>query len=424
VTSTATQRSSSQSRVQFRPPSSSHPSLPDLTPVVIVGLDCTTGLQTARIFARHRVPVIGVAKDPAHSCCRTRACDRVVAADTAGPGLVDALVRLGQDVGRRMVLLPCTDPSVVLVSRAREALEPWFDFALPDVDTIETLVDKGSFYEFAQREGLPVPPTYLVQSAEELIAAAGMLQFPVVVKPALKGPEWNRSSGAKAFRVENPTDLLALYEQCAGWSDRLLVQEWIAGGDTDHYTCNCYFGVDGEPLVVFTTRKLRQWPPFGGEACLGVESRNDTVTAETIRLFKKAGYHGLGYLEMKRDARTGQYLIIEPNVGRPTGRSALAEAAGVELLYTLYCDLLGQPLPANREQKYRGAKWIHLRRDLQSSLYHWWRGELSVSEWLRSLRGLKTDALFAWRDPVPFWADLARVILNLRRKAGKRADVA
>ena len=46
-------------------------------PVVIVGLDSTTGLQAARIFAWRGIQVVGVAEDPAHFCCRTRVCQRI-----------------------------------------------------------------------------------------------------------------------------------------------------------------------------------------------------------------------------------------------------------------------------------------------------------------------------------------------------------
>jgi predicted ATP-grasp superfamily ATP-dependent carboligase len=113
---------------------------------------------------------------------------------------------------------------------------------------------------------------------------------------------------------------------------------------------------------------------------------------------------------MKQDACSGRYLIIEPNIGRPTGRSATAEIGGVELLYTMYCDAVGWPLPANREQKYKGVKWIYLRQDFRSALYRWRKGELTLKEWRRSWHGLKTDAVFSWRDPVPFLSDIIHVV--------------
>jgi hypothetical protein len=38
---------------------------------VVIGLDSVTGLQTARILSKHNVPVIGIAKDRGHYCCKT-----------------------------------------------------------------------------------------------------------------------------------------------------------------------------------------------------------------------------------------------------------------------------------------------------------------------------------------------------------------
>jgi predicted ATP-grasp superfamily ATP-dependent carboligase len=222
--------------------------------------------------------------------------------------------------------------------------------------------------------------------------------------------QWSKHTKLKGVVANSPEELLDRYEQMVDWADSLIAQQLILGGDSNHYTCNCYFDRRGEPVVTFTSRKLRQWRPKTGQACLSEEVRNDTVVEETLRVYCSVDYRGLGYLEMKKDERSGAYFIIEPNIGRPTGRAATAEAAGVELLYTMYCDAVGLPLPADRQQKYKGVKWMHLLRDLQAALYHWRRGELTVREWWRSIRGPKAYAIFSWSDPGPFLAALLRAI--------------
>lgn len=393
---------------------------------VVLGLDCATGLQSARILAGHGVPVIGIAGDLAHPCCRTNVCDEIFLADLTGVGLIEVLAALGRDLEQRAVLLPCTDLSVLLISRWREQLAAWFHVALPPHEVIELLIDKARFYAHAERSGLPVPATFFLQSAADAERAARSLRFPCIVKPTVKTAKWKRHSKEKAYQASSRQELLSVYRRCAGWTDALIAQDLIEGGDGNSYTCNCYLDSASRPLVTFTSRKLRQWPPIGGEGCLSEECRNDVVEDTTIRLFQGVRHRGLGYLEMKRDARTGELLIVEPNVGRPTGRSAGAEAAGVALLYTMYCDVLGLPLPPNREQRYRGGKWIHFRRDLESALYHWRRGDLGLREWLRSWRGVSADALFSWRDPMPFVADATRIVLELagaRRNARASAPV-
>jgi D-aspartate ligase len=375
---------------------------------VVIGLDCITGLQSARILAARDVPVIGIASDLNHFACRTNSCGHIYYADTAGAGLIHLLQQLGPTFKEKAVLFPCTDGAVLTLSRHRYDLQAWYRMSLAEPEVVEMLMDKTRFTRFAQEAGLPVPAVCLLHNRDEAEAAAAQLTFPCILKPALKSATWEQHSAAKVYQVKTPDELLALYDRCRDWAEELLVQEWIEGSDANLYSCNCYFNEQSEPLVTFVARKLRQWPPEAGTSCLGEEVRDDMVLDETLRLFRTVDYRGLGYLEMKRDERSGRYYIIEPNIGRPTGRSAIAEAGGVELLYTMYCDLVGWPLPANRQQQYRGVKWIYWRRDLQSAFYYWRRGRLSLAGWWRSWQGLGHDAVWSRHDQGPFWADLWR----------------
>ncbi len=377
---------------------------------IVIGLDCVTGLQTARILARHNVPVIGVAQDPKHFCCRTNVCERIIIADHATDELIRALETLGPELKHKAVLFPCTDLSVLLISRDRQRLEGWYHVDLPNPEVVEMLMDKISFYSYAQREGMSIPPTYFLYNTVDAKRVAEKLNFPCILKPPLRTPTWTNGTEAKVYKADNAEDFLTLYDLCAEWSEKLAVQDWIEGTDADLYTCYCYFNADSEPVATFVARKLRQWPPQIGTSSLGEECRNDRVLEESVRLFKKVGYRGLGFVEMKRDKRTGEYFIIEPNIGRPGLRSAIAEAGGVELLYAKYCHTVGWPLPPNLEQKYGGVKWIYWMRDLQSALFYWRRGELTLREWWRSCRGRKVSAVFSWSDPAPFLGDLRRVL--------------
>lgn len=369
----------------------------------ILGIDCITGLQSARILARHGVPVIGFAKDLKNFCCKTNVCEKILQVDTAGEGLISLLESLGPTLQQKAVLFPCTDMSVLTISRNRQRLLEHFHIALPAPDVVEMLMDKVSFYTYAQQKDLPIPKTFFLRNRVDAEAAANELSFPCILKPPMKTPTWEKNTRAKVYKIHGQKEFLALYDQCSDWAELLMAQEWIEGNDSDLYSCNCYFDASSEPLVTFIARKLRQWPPETGTSCLGEECRNDVVLEASVRLFESVNYHGLGYVEMKRDRRTGKHYIIEPNIGRPTGRSAIAEAGGVELLYTKYCDLVNLPLPANREQKYHGVKWIYFMHDVQSSFYYWKRGQLTFRDWRRSIRGAKDDAVFSWKDPAPFW---------------------
>lgn len=392
-----------------------------LPPAIVVALDNMTGLQTARILARHGVPVIGIANDRTHYCAKTRVCQQILEAHTGSEALIETLEALGPTLPQKAVLVPCSDMSVLTLSRYCDRLHEWYHMSLPEHDTIEMLMDKVRFCMYAQEHGLPVPKMFLLYNRQDAEAAADALNYPCILKPPMKTPGWEANSKEKVYKAMSREEFLAVYDRCSNWADVLMVQEWVEGKDSDLYSCNVYFNAQSEPLVTFVARKLRQWPPETGTSCLGEEVRNDVVLEETIRLFKSVNYRGLGYVEMKRDERTGQHYIIEPNIGRPTGRSAIAEAGGVELVYTMYCDAAGLPLPGPYVQQYTGVKWIYLRRDFQSALHYWRRGELTLRDWWRSVRGRKAYAIFSWSDPVPFLADLWRSAGLFVRGGGKRA---
>jgi len=372
-----------------------------------------TGLQTARILVKHGIPVIAIASDPNHFCCRTKVCEKILIADTKSEKFIDLLEALGPNLERKAVLYPCTDMSVLQLSKNRGRMATWYHLALPKNDVVEMMVDKIRFFHFAKEAGLPLPGTLFLNNRADAEQAAKELNFPCILKPPLKTKIWEQNTKAKVYKIKSSQEFLELYDRCSGWAKLLMVQEWIDGPDSNLYSCNCYFDAEHRPLVTFIARKLRQWPPETGTSCLGEEVRNDEVLDASVRLFESVDYFGLGYVEMKVDQRTGKSYIIEPNIGRPTGRSAIAEAGGVELLYTMYCDLLGLPLPVERVQKYQGVKWIYWRHDIQSAMHYLLRGELTIGGLIRSWRGRKACAIFSWTDPAPFWHDLFRNFYRL-----------
>jgi predicted ATP-grasp superfamily ATP-dependent carboligase len=384
---------------------------------VVVGLDNITGLQTARILADRGVRVYGVAANRRHFGARTNACVHVVEWRLSGSELVDTLRALSRRLGPDpAVLVPCTDGAVWSLSQQRDQLLDQFRLPLGDHDGIDLLMDKVRFADHAMMHGLAAPRTEVLRSRADAEKAAEVLSWPSVVKPPVKAESWLAHTSAKGIPVQGPGELLDVYDRVADWAPVLLAQEWVEGPEDELFSCNAYFDASGTPLVTFVARKLRQWPPQIGTSASGEECRNDEVLEETLRVFGSVDYQGLAYLEMKRDSRTGAMSIIEPNVGRPTGRSAIAEGGGVELVYTAYCDAAGLPLPEERTQQYVGTTWLDVRRDVQAAAVGIRRGELTPREWLSSLRGPRTHAIWSARDPRPFVTDLMNVAKTAVRR--------
>lgn len=374
--------------------------------VFVIDIDHINGIQTSRIFAERGVKVTGIASNPSHFCARTNSAKTILKTNTKNEELISTLVNSGRKLTQKAILVPCQDQSVYLISKYREELLPYYQIALPPHKIVDLLMDKPSFYEFARKEKLPVANFFILNSISDAKDAAEQIKFPAVLKPHMKSVQWAQNTIEKAFKVFDKKEFFDIYNKTSGWTESLMIQEWVAGEDTDLYSCNCYFNSNSDPLVSFVAKKLRQFPIETGNTSLGIDCIDDNVKNITLDLFRRVNYFGLGYVEIKKDSRTGNYFIIEPNIGRPTGRSALAEACGVEILYTMYSDLTGLPLPDNRKQVYKGIKWIHLRTDLQSSAGYWKKGKLKFGDWLRSIRGKKHFAVFSLKDPIPFLEEL------------------
>jgi D-aspartate ligase len=384
---------------------------------IVIGLDNMTGLQTARILSRRGIRVVGIAADGRHPACRTRTCHRLVVAPTAGDDLLDTLDRLrASELGA--VLFPCTDASVRTLAHGTHRLRG-FRTSLPDADVVDQLMDKLRFAELVSDHQLPAPVTRLVTDLDQARRAAEELRFPCVVKPAIKTPRWEEA-GPKVRRFSDARGWLASAAQLLGLHPELVIQEWLPGADDCLYSCNVYVAADGTPLVSFVARKLRQWPPHLGTSSLGEAVDDETIRDLALQVVSTVPFVGLGYVEIKRDPTTGQDHVIEVNVGRPTGRSAIAEGGGVELLETMYRDLVDQPLPVARRQQDRPIKWMHVVRDTASAMHYLRSGELTPLGWVRSVRGAKVYADLDLDDPGPFLADLRRLARVAAHRVGAR----
>jgi D-aspartate ligase len=188
----------------------------------------------------------------------------------------------------------------------------------------------------------------------------------------------------------------------------VMIQEYVPGKPETIWMFNGYFDERSACRVGFTGKKIRQTPPYTGATTLGVCLPNQTVEDATVRLMGAVGYRGILDIGYRFDQRDGQYKLLDvnPRIGG-TFRLFVGEN-GLDVLRTMYLDLTGQEVP--RTTLSEGRRWIVEPWDLASSLTYWRRGDITLGEWLRSLRHVREDAWFAADDPLPFlalWGGLA-----------------
>ncbi|HUT57295.1 MAG TPA: hypothetical protein VNA25_05415 [Phycisphaerae bacterium] len=381
---------------------------------VVVGMN-VNGLAVTRVLGRHGVPVAAIAQDTPSAEVRTRYVRELWHSAHGGDILAELLLEQGRQSAERPVLFPITDEAVQTVADHLDELGERYRIGMSEAVLVRSLLDKRGFGEIAQRLSMPAPRTFFVDRAEQMEEVAQKMAYPCILKPQVKSTAYQNAGGKKAYLLDNTAALLNVYGAFRQAEPRVIVQEYIPGGDNEVYFCLQYYNRSGEPLVSFCGHKIRQWPPL----CGGTASCEPVDVPELVTLssgfFQQLRFHGLCSMEFKRDPRDGRFLMIEPTVCRTDWQSGVADINGVPIPYIAYCDLTGAPLP-NCVRRQRPIKWVHLSSDRQSADYYRKRGELTRWQWLTSIRPPVRGALFAWDDPKP-WLSLMwlKVVRKIRR---------
>jgi D-aspartate ligase len=382
---------------------------------IVIGGDYQ-GLAIARSLGRRGIPVCVV--DDEHSVARvSRHVQRFVRVPDlrAETATLQALTAAGDAFDLDgWVLFPTRDETVAVIARNRDVLASRFRVPTPDWTAVRPCWDKRETYQVAQRLGILHPRTWVPRDSAELAAidAPG----PFVIKPAIK-ENFYYSTGVKAWRAESRAELTGLVHRAfaiAG-DGEILVQELVPGDGAQQYSY-CAFVKDGRAVAGMTVRRWRQHPSDFGRASTFVETADLPELAEpSLRFLSEVGYYGLVELEYKRDPRDGGFRLLDVNA-RTWGYHSLGPVAGVDFPYLLFQDQVGRTPPAETLTAAPGVRWIRLATDLPNAVRDVAHGDLRVRDYLRTLRGLHTEAVFSLRDPLPALYEMALLpYLALRR---------
>ena len=329
---------------------------------------------------------------------------------TEQEAFVERLLAWASQQSDRPVLFFQTDGDLLLVSRHREALQSRFGFVIAEHEIIEKLLDKARFYELAVDLGLHAPATRSVR-ADDGLADAGGLRFPLLVKWARRGPTQWIDPGAKAVKVSAQTELEQVWERLAESRLDVVVQELIEGPESRIESYHAYIDGDGEVVADFTGAKIRTYPVhFGYTTALEITDADD-VRKEGRNVVARLDLRGVVKVDFKRDG-AGQLWLLEVNPRFNLWHHAGA-LAGVNLPALVYADVTGTPRPATQRAR-AGITWCEPFEDR-------WAAEeqgLSLAAWAKWV--LHTDA----RSGAD-WSDLKPLVLGslwprARRKIRER----
>jgi predicted ATP-grasp superfamily ATP-dependent carboligase len=358
------------------------------------------GLGLIRSLGRRGIPVHVI--DHERSIARfSRFCGRFSFAPSPGEeqDYISFLIEYARGLGPDKWVLYAHDDAVVkALAKNKKTLENHYMVPTPGWEVIQYAYDKKQTYQLAESLNIPIPKTYYPQNAEDIQSLD--LKYPVVIKPTTRGRFFEKFR-KKAILIHDQDQLLRTYRGVCHVIDpaEVLIQEFIPSGPSNLYSF-CPFFKEGRALSGIMARRARQHPMDFGHATTFAEVVHIPELEEYGNRFLSAiDYYGPAEVEFMYDPRDGTFKFLEVNA-RFWGWHTLAIGAGIDFPYILYQDTLGQPL--DLPSPARPMKWLRTITDVPTAALEIAKGRLSLGEYVSSLRGEKTYAVFAMDDPLPF----------------------
>jgi D-aspartate ligase len=375
------------------------------TPAVVLKFDPNVmhhgGLGVIRSLGRAGVPVYGVHEGTWAPAANSRYlagrffwqpdpddADRVRA----------GLMRLAALIGRPSVLITTDDAGAIFLAEHGRELRQWFMFPDPPSDLPRRLAGKYSLYQACLELGVPSPRAALPSSfgaAREFASATG---YPVIGK--LTTP-WTAGRGLRSTSVvADQQELEDLYRLCDQSGAGLMLQEFIPGGRGHDWFFHGYCDANSVCQPAFTGIKERSYPVGAGLTSLGRSVANEKLRDQITSLLARLGYRGLLDLDIRLDARNGQYNLLDFNPRLGAQFRVFRDTAGTDVAMAAYLDLTGQAIPAGEQVD--GRTFLVENYDPLSALASWRQGDAGLRSWLSSLRTIDEVAWFAGDDLRPF----------------------
>lgn len=239
-----------------------------------------------------------------------------------------------KDFSKKPVLYSTTDTSCFLIDKDRDWFEHNFLLSLPSSKIIKEYTKKGLAEVAAEKAGLAVPKTVILDKNIDLYEALSGFHFPVILKPRA-----TYLKGGLDFKIKVIESLESLEEFITDYlqdGNEVLCQEYIEGNENSAYFYVFYRGKEGSIISSMGIKTL-QSTSKGGVMLKGKSSYSHELDVICRKFLDEIGYVGIGGIEFKE--KNGVFYFIEMSV-RLEGFYKIAEVSNVPISYSSYQNLV------------------------------------------------------------------------------------
>jgi len=241
--------------------------------------------------------------------------------------------------GKTLSLLGCTDDYAAIIIKNRALISSDYITTCPSVELYDKLLKKADFYDICTKYDIPFPKTRVIEStvdADEMSESNLDFAYPIIVKPSNSVEYWkNPFDGMKKVYIAKSADdarKIASGIFASGYSDKIILQEFIEGDDSHMRVLTAYSDANGKvKMMCLGHVLLEEHTPKGLGNHAAIVTEYEPELCEKFKVFlEDIGYTGFSNFDLKFDARDNSYRAFEINLRQ--GRSNFyVTSAGINL---------------------------------------------------------------------------------------------
>jgi predicted ATP-grasp superfamily ATP-dependent carboligase len=371
---------------------------------VAIVLGChINGLGIIRSLGQNGIPVLGLDCEKSiglsSKYCYPMPCPNPL---LDKEGFIDFFKAVVKKFKKKPVLFPTKDEWLIAISEYRRELEEYCFYPMSDWDVIRKCVDKKLMYKEAEKIGIPIPKTVIINDEmkfdDEMLDE---LEYPIIIKGAIPS-QFLQGFKIKTILLRDRSELDKWikdnYEILRNKSINALIQEVIPGDVSNLYTFSSYSNTNANIVAFSIIQKTIQEPPDFGTIVVGQVIRIPEIIELGTQIIKGMGFYGLSNTEFKYDSKDGKYKLMEINPR--SGKSIYyTTMCGVNQPYLAYSEAIGEKIEFQEplEGDY-GKEWIVLPEYFLCKLKDIIRGK--KRKILRN-KSKKIYAVCSFNDPIP-----------------------
>ncbi len=312
------------------------------------------------------------------------------------------------------VLFPCADNYVEFIDTYLDELNEYYLIPQSQKGLYSQVMNKDTLADLAIKYNAPIPYSVRSNDKDLITKIKDYTSYPVLVKP-VDSPAFTKVFRCKSFVVKDETELNETIQKCNEANVDVIVQQIIEGFDDHMYTYDAYVSQAGKVTHWVTCNKFRQWPINYGASSFTIQKYVEELHTLGAPFLEKMGWRGFAEIEFKKDAKTGQFYVIEINV-RTTTLNSMLEAAGVNFPYVQYQELIGEELEAKSVKEDTNIAFWFEYEDLLAIREYIRQKQLTLKEILPTFKRKLVPAVFDIHDIRPFFGMLKVLVGRFMNK--------